>query len=127
MRTALSPAGAHAHAVALLKSTSACLHSVILSTEYVRPTFEVTRYETDVCHTRHAAVPVIALSMGERGLPCRLLAPKFGGVLTFGALSAGRESAPGQPTVEQLRRLFRLPEQRGSTQARPHPYPEHFY
>ncbi len=64
------------------------------------------------------AAPMIALSMGERGLPCRLLAPKFGGVLTFGALSAGRESAPGQPTVAQLRRLYRLPHQRSSTQAR---------
>ncbi|KAK9845273.1 hypothetical protein WJX81_001847 [Elliptochloris bilobata] len=60
--------------------------------------------------------PIIALSMGERGLPCRILAPKFGGVLTFGALSAGRESAPGQPTVQQLRQLFRLPQQRASTQ-----------
>lgn len=100
--------------------------SWIFPVEYVRPLFEVTRYETDVCYTRHAAVPVIALSMGERGLPCRLLAPKFGAVLTFGALSAGRESAPGQPTVEQLRRLFRLPEQRNSTQARPPTKPRAF-
>ena len=66
-----------------------------------------------------AAAPIIALSMGERGLPCRILAPKFAGVLTFGALSAGRESAPGQPTVQQLRQLYRLPAQRASTQARP--------
>lgn len=57
--------------------------------------------------------------MGERGLPCRILAPKFAGVLTFGALGAGRESAPGQPTVQQLRQLYRLPAQRASTQARP--------
>lgn len=64
------------------------------------------------------AAPIIALSMGERGLPCRILAPKFAGVLTFGALSAGRESAPGQPTVQQLRQLYRLPAQRASTQAR---------
>ena len=56
--------------------------------------------------------------MGERGLPCRILAPKFAGVLTFGALGAGRESAPGQPTVQQLRALYRLPAQRASTQAR---------
>jgi len=71
------------------------------------------------------AAPMIALSMGERGLPCRLLAPKFGGVLTFGALSAGRESAPRQPTVAQLRRLYRLPHQRPSTQARACACPGH--
>ena len=29
------------------------------------------------------AGPVIALAMGEKGLACRLLAPKLGGNLTF--------------------------------------------
>jgi len=38
----------------------------------------------------------------------RLLAPKFGAFLTFGALRAGKESAPGQPTLAQLRGTFRL-------------------
>ena len=71
------------------------------------------------------AAPMIALSMGERGLPCRLLAPKFGGVLTFGALGAGRESAPEQPTVAQLRQLYRLQHQRPSTQARACACPRH--
>ncbi|KAK9818289.1 hypothetical protein WJX72_010136 [[Myrmecia] bisecta] len=59
--------------------------------------------------------PTIALAMGERGLPTRLLAPKFGGHLTFGALGAGRESAPGQPTVQQLRQMFRLQDQTAAT------------
>ena len=54
--------------------------------------------------------------MGERGLPARLLAPRYGAHLTFGALAAGRESAPGQPTVRQLQELYRLQEQRPSTQ-----------
>ena len=58
--------------------------------------------------------------MGERGLPARLLAPRYGGYLTFGALAAGRESAPGQPTVEQLRNLYRLQHQRPSTQVHSH-------
>lgn len=59
--------------------------------------------------------PTIALSMGERGLPARLLAPKYGAYLTFGSLRAGRESAPGQPTVDQLRNLYRLHEQTADT------------
>lgn len=53
--------------------------------------------------------PTIALAMGERGVITRILAPKYGGFLTFGALGAGRESAPGQPTLAQLRTLYRLP------------------
>lgn len=52
--------------------------------------------------------PTIALSMGEKGQITRLLAAKYGGHLTFAALSAERASAPGQPTVAQLKGLFRF-------------------
>ena len=53
--------------------------------------------------------------MGERGQITRLLAAKYGGHLTFAALSADRASAPGQPTIEQLRGLYRFRTQgRGS-------------
>jgi 3-dehydroquinate dehydratase/shikimate dehydrogenase len=52
--------------------------------------------------------PMIALCMGEFGLMSRVLAPKFGGLLTFAAPQAGEETAPGQPTVEELRSLYRF-------------------
>ena len=48
--------------------------------------------------------------MGERGQPTRMLAAKYGGYLTFGALGGGKESAPGQPTLHQLRQMYRLPQ-----------------
>jgi len=48
--------------------------------------------------------------MGERGQPTRMLAAKYGGYLTFGALGGGKESAPGQPTLHQLRHMYRLPD-----------------
>ncbi len=56
---------------------------------------------------RAAARPLIALAMGEAGLVTRVLARKFGAFLTFAALSAERASAPGQPTVAELRGLYR--------------------
>ena len=56
--------------------------------------------------------PVVALSMGEAGLISRLLAGRCGGYLTFGTLGAGKESAPGQPTVADLLGLYRVPAQR---------------
>ncbi|KAL4546682.1 hypothetical protein Ndes2526B_g01887 [Nannochloris sp. 'desiccata'] len=59
--------------------------------------------------------PTIALAMAERGQITRILAPKYGGFLTFGALSPERQSAPGQPTLSQLRNLFRLQEQNAAT------------
>lgn len=54
--------------------------------------------------------PIIALCMGERGQPTRLLAAKYGGFLTFGAQGGGKESAPGQPTLHQLKHTYRLPQ-----------------
>jgi 3-dehydroquinate dehydratase/shikimate dehydrogenase len=61
------------------------------------------------------AGPVIALAMGERGVATRILAPKYGGFLTFGALSPERASAPGQPALGELRSLYRLGAQSAAT------------
>ncbi|KAJ9513859.1 hypothetical protein QJQ45_020935 [Haematococcus lacustris] len=60
-------------------------------------------------------VPTIALAMGERGLLTRILAAKYGAYLTFAALAPGRESAPGQPNLQQLRQLFNFQAQQRNT------------
>ncbi|KAI7756574.1 hypothetical protein M8C21_009884 [Ambrosia artemisiifolia] len=52
--------------------------------------------------TAQCQVPIISMAMGERGLISRLLSPKYGGYLTFATLGRGKESAPGQPTIEDL-------------------------
>src|SRR5262245_61986777 len=52
--------------------------------------------------------PVIALAMGLPGLMTRVLAPARGAILTFGSLRRGAESAAGQPTVAELRDLYRV-------------------
>jgi len=62
-----------------------------------------------------ASGPVIGLCMGEKGQATRILAPKYGGYLTFGALSPERQSAPGQPTIDQLKNLYRLDTQSADT------------
>jgi len=54
-------------------------------------------------------LPTVGLVMGEAGQTSRLLAPKLGGFLTFGALRPEFASAPGQPTLAQLRSVYRLP------------------
>jgi len=52
--------------------------------------------------------PMIGLCMGEYGLPTRILAPKFGGFLTFAAVDDGAATAPGQPTVRELAETYRF-------------------
>jgi 3-dehydroquinate dehydratase/shikimate dehydrogenase len=56
---------------------------------------------------RDARKPTLALAMGEAGLPSRILGKKFGAFGTFAALSAETAAAPGQPTVDQLKGLYR--------------------
>jgi len=52
--------------------------------------------------------PAIGLCMGELGEVSRVLALRQGSMLTFGALAAGRESAPGQLTARDLAEVYRV-------------------
>ena len=52
--------------------------------------------------------PTIALGMGEFGLMSRVLAPKFGGFLTFASLHPHGATAPGQPTIRDLLDQYRF-------------------
>jgi 3-dehydroquinate dehydratase/shikimate dehydrogenase len=52
--------------------------------------------------------PTACLCMGRFGLMSRVLAPKFGGFLSFAAATAGDETAPGQLTVRDLAGLYRF-------------------
>jgi 3-dehydroquinate dehydratase/shikimate dehydrogenase len=51
--------------------------------------------------------PTIALCMGEAGLLSRVLAKKFGAFLTFASPSSKEETAPGQVTIHDMKRLYR--------------------
>lgn len=57
---------------------------------------------------RACSKPVIGLSMGELGEVSRVLALRMGGMLTFGSLEKGKESAPGQLTARDLAELYRV-------------------
>lgn len=50
--------------------------------------------------------PMIALCMGRFGLISRVLAPKFGGLLTYASDIEDLGTAPGQPTLAQLRDIY---------------------
>ncbi len=53
-----------------------------------------------------ANLPIISFCMGELGYISRILTKKFGGFLTFASLEKGKESAPGQLTVDELSRTY---------------------
>lgn len=51
--------------------------------------------------------PTIALCMGEAGLISRVLAKKFGAFLTFASLRKMEVTAPGQVSIDEMKRLYR--------------------
>lgn len=51
-------------------------------------------------------VPLIAYSIGERGLISQILCPKFGGFLVYGSMEGN--SVPGLPTLENLRQAYKV-------------------
>jgi len=56
---------------------------------------------------QHRTKPTIALCMGEAGLISRVLARKFGGFLTFASVRRQEVTAPGQVSLEEMKRLYR--------------------
>jgi 3-dehydroquinate dehydratase type I len=49
---------------------------------------------------------IISFAMGAAGAVSRVLCPLAGGYLTYASLEAGKESASGQITVHELRRIY---------------------
>jgi 3-dehydroquinate dehydratase/shikimate dehydrogenase len=56
---------------------------------------------------RAVSKPAIALAMGEAGRISRVLAGKFGALLTFASSDSGAESAAGQIPARLMRELYR--------------------
>jgi 3-dehydroquinate dehydratase type I len=53
-------------------------------------------------------VKMVSFAMGPLGLVSRVLCPLVGGYFTYASLAEGKESAPGQLTVDQLRKTYRM-------------------
>jgi len=60
--------------------------------------------------------PAIITAMGELGTLTRILALGLGSLCTYGSVRKGQESAPGQPTVDELKDLYAVDQTNPSTQ-----------
>jgi 3-dehydroquinate dehydratase type I len=52
--------------------------------------------------------PLVGFAMGRTGIWSRLLAPFHGSAFTYASLAKGMETAPGQPTVSELRLIYEM-------------------
>lgn len=51
---------------------------------------------------------IVSFAMGPSGLTSRILSPLIGADFTYASIEAGRESAPGQLTVRDLRKIYEM-------------------
>jgi 3-dehydroquinate dehydratase-1 len=58
--------------------------------------------------TEFPKIKVVAFAMGAAGQISRVLSPLAGGYFTYASIETGRESAEGQITVGELRRIYRM-------------------
>jgi 3-dehydroquinate dehydratase-1 len=58
-------------------------------------------------------IKVVTFAMGEAGKISRVLCPMVGGYFTYASVEEGRESAEGQITVRELRKIYGMLEDDG--------------
>jgi 3-dehydroquinate dehydratase type I len=58
--------------------------------------------------TNHEANPLVSFAMGKPGVWSRLLAPFYGAHFTYASLERGLETAPGQPSISEFRRIYHM-------------------
>ncbi len=58
--------------------------------------------------TESPKTKIVSLAMGPLGLTSRILCPLVGGDFTYASIEKGKESAPGQLTVRDLRKIYEM-------------------
>ncbi len=80
---------------------SGAIPKLVYSAHHINDCFEVLDLQHGVKGEK------IAFCMDEPGFMTRVLTKKFDGLVTFASIGEKTATAPGQPTVEQLRDIYR--------------------
>ena len=84
-----------------LEQSAGDVSKIVWTARTIRDNLEVFEF------LLHRSKPTIALCMGEAGLISRVLAKKFGAFLTFASIRKAEVTAPGQLTIDEMKRLYR--------------------
>jgi 3-dehydroquinate dehydratase/shikimate dehydrogenase len=85
----------------IVNAWSGAIPKLVYSAHHVNDCFDIL----DLLYERKENL--IAFCMDEPGFITRVLAKKFGGFVTFASIDKKTETAPGQPTVRQLKDIYR--------------------
>ncbi|MCK4871185.1 MAG: type I 3-dehydroquinate dehydratase [Phycisphaerales bacterium] len=96
------PAGLHRRLVAMAQMPACTVIKIAYRARSLRDCIELF----ELLATRPK--PMIAICMGEFGAATRILAGKFGSVLTYAAVTEQQVTAPGQPPINELLTQYRF-------------------
>ena len=85
----------------IVNAWSGAIPKLVYSAHHINDCFDIL----DLLHERKENVT--AFCMDEAGFITRVLAKKLGGFVTFASIDAKTATAPGQPTVAQLKNIYR--------------------
>lgn len=103
------PANLHRRLMEMAEEPAAAVVKVAYRARSIRDNLELLELP------RMLNRPTIALGMGKFGVMSRVLAPKFGGFLTFASVRPTEVTAPGQPTISELLDVYRVRSIRATT------------
>jgi len=85
----------------IVNAWSGTIPKLVYSAHHINDCFDIL----DLLHERKENV--IAFCMDEPGFVTRVIAKKLGGFVTFASIDEKTATAPGQPTVAQLKNIYR--------------------
>ncbi len=94
------PPALNADLLAMLEEPLAPVPKLAWAARTVRDNFEALDL------LRDSPRPAIVICLGEKGLPSRVLARKFGAFAAFAALAEDAATAPGQPSAAELQATY---------------------
>jgi 3-dehydroquinate dehydratase / shikimate dehydrogenase len=83
----------------------AAIHKIVTRADTITDSLAIFRL-LDRARTERRRL--IALAMGEPGLVTRVLGPARGSFVTYGTVAQGKESAPAQPTCDEMINAYRV-------------------
>ncbi len=87
-----------------MKKYPADIYKVVSTATKLHDNVLMMRFLEEASHMHK----MVGICMGEQGIISRVLSLRAGSLFTFGSLSPGEETAPGQVTAKALRDLYRI-------------------
>ncbi len=87
-----------------LKKQKPDIHKIVTTAKTIADSLAILQF----LEANRRNGPLVGFAMGKLGVWSRVLAPFHGSAFTYTSLGPGMETAPGQPTISELKRIYEI-------------------